>query len=220
MPIEDKIEKIRKISGSEAQKIVSEPNRDYFEALMQQKSVRVDNEDASAAQVAKETQKSLFDEVRELNTKGIQRPSPAEVAEQAESVVAQIDVLKSRLEAPGTEIQTSAQNQLRNKLNHIDESLRMALEKTGGEFKVPDVANDTSKNPVERFLGMLTHAQSQLQTLASDVRTIAQDNGSFNPANMLLIQLKVGFVAQEMELFTSMLNKGLESTKAIMNVQI
>jgi hypothetical protein len=221
MSLEDKIEKVKKISSSfEPQKIVQEPNRDYFEALMQQKSTRVDQQDATPAQVAKETQKSLFDEVRELNSKSVTRSSPTEIVTQAEDVVAQIDVLKSRLETPGAEIQTSAQTLLRNKLNHVDESLRMALEKTGGEYKVPEVAAAAPKNPVERFLGMLTHAQSQLQTLASDVRAIAQNHDSFNPANMLLIQMKVGFVAQEMELFTSMLNKSLESTKAIMNVQI
>lgn len=223
MSIEDKIEKIKKISQSpEPQKLVQEPNRDYFEALMQQKSVQVEpSQEASAAQIAKETQKSLFDEVRELNSKtaGLPRSSSTEIVSRAEEVVAQIDVLKSKLETPGAEIQTYSQNVLRNKLNHIDENLRMVMEKTGSEYKTAEVA-PASKTPVERFLGMLTHSQSQLQTLAEDVRTMATNKESITPANMLLIQLKVGFIAQELELFTSMLNKALESTKTIMNVQI
>jgi len=41
-----------------------------------------------------------------------------------------------------------------------------------------------------------------------------------SPATMLLIQIKVGYIQQEIELFTSMLNKALESTKTIMNVQV
>jgi hypothetical protein len=37
---------------------------------------------------------------------------------------------------------------------------------------------------------------------------------------MLAMQVKVGFVQQEMEFFTGMLNKALESTKTLMNVQV
>jgi hypothetical protein len=37
---------------------------------------------------------------------------------------------------------------------------------------------------------------------------------------MLRIQLKVGYITQEVEFFTAVLNKALESTKTIMNVQV
>jgi hypothetical protein len=75
-------------------------------------------------------------------------------------------------------------------------------------------------SPIDRFLGMLTHSQTQLQSLASDVVKLQGPDGNITPANMLLIQIKVGHISQEIELFTSMLNKALESTKAIMNVQV
>jgi hypothetical protein len=47
------------------------------------------------------------------------------------------------------------------------------------------------------------------------------DNGKqFTAADMLAMQIKVGYVQQEIEFFTSLLNKALESTKTIMNVQV
>ena len=52
--------------------------------------------------------------------------------------------------------------------------------------------------------------------------TVEQFNltGQITPANMLAIQMKMGYVQQQIELFTSLLNKALESTKTIMNVQV
>jgi hypothetical protein len=73
---------------------------------------------------------------------------------------------------------------------------------------------------MERFLGLLTHSQAQLGNLAGDIKGITTMDKELSPATMLLLQVKVGYIQQEIELFTSMLNKALESTKTIMNVQV
>jgi hypothetical protein len=46
------------------------------------------------------------------------------------------------------------------------------------------------------------------------------NNKEITPANMLRIQMKVSYMQQEIEFFTAVLNKALESTKTIMNVQV
>jgi hypothetical protein len=69
-------------------------------------------------------------------------------------------------------------------------------------------------------LGLLTHGQTQLDTLTKDIGIMRQQQGEINPADMLLIQIKVTHIQQEIELFTSILNKALESTKTVMNVQV
>jgi hypothetical protein len=74
--------------------------------------------------------------------------------------------------------------------------------------------------PIDRFIGFLTHGQYQLQKLASDVQMMHLNKEEISPASMLAIQIKVGYVQQEIEFFANMLNKALESTKTIMNVQI
>lgn len=217
----DKIDKIKKISGKvKAHAPQLEPNKDYFEALMRQKKVK----DQTAIETQQETPtkiNSVFDEARVMNEKPnyATRSSPTEVVAQAEDVVAQIDMLKTKLETPDLEIKSSVQTVLRNKLNHIDESLKVALDKAGVEYLPPEKSEGMSK-PIDRFLRLLTHSQNQLETLAGDVKTMATMEGELSPANMLLIQIKVAQIQQEIELFTSMLNKALESTKTILNVQV
>lgn len=218
-----KIDKVKKISQevSRPEGPSREANKDYFEALMNQKRVKVDHVAEVQKQSAKQVENSLFDEVRELSHKvdGTAKISPVEVASQAESLVAQIDTIKDQLSAPGIQIKDSVQTLLRNKLSHIDESLKVALNRAGVEYKPPEKSTSMA-GPIDRFLGMLTNAQNQLQTLGSDIRTLAADSGSFTPATLLVIQMKVGLISQQMELFTSMLNKALESTKTLMNVQV
>lgn len=215
----DKIDRIKKVSGK-IQPQALEPNKDYFEALMRQKEVKTEPAITEASELPKKI-RSLFDEAREISQKPeyASRSKPIELVAQTEDIVAQIDVLKTKLETPDLEIKNSVQTILRNKLTHIDDSLKVALEKAGVEYVVPEKSDGMSK-PIDRFLGMLSDSQNQLETLASDVRLLTEKGEELSPANMLLIQIKVGQIQQEIELFTSMLNKALESTKTLMNVQV
>lgn len=229
----DKIEKVKAITKKlkpEAPGL--EPNQDHFEALMRQRSTKVEptaneqqnvaaKEVANTEQVTK-VENTLFDEVRRLNQKveNVSRTaSPQDLVVQADDVVSQIGSLKDKLETPNLDIKSSVQTLLRSKLDHIDDNLKIVMDKAGLEYTPPEKATSFAK-PIDRFLGMLTHAQSQLETISSDVKILAESKQELSPANMLLIQIKVASIQQEIELFTSMLNKALESTKTIMNVQV
>lgn len=217
----EKIDKIKKISSKlERAQQIQEPNKDYFEALMKQKSVSTEKTEGLSDEAAEASKATLFDEAKNLNQRKeiATRSAPSELVARAEDVIAQIDTLKTKLETPDLDIKSSVQTLLRNKLNHIDESLKVALDKTGSEYVKPERSEGMSK-PIDRFLGLLTRSQNQLETLASDVKAMTVEN-ELSPASMLLIQIKVAKVQQEIELFTSMLNKALESTKTIMNVQV
>lgn len=218
----DKIDKIKRITSKlRPQAPINEPNKDYFESLMKQRRVEPSNTEAVAKDTPEKTLNTLFDEAKTANqiADNSTRSTSKELVVQAEDVIAQIDMLKTKLETPDLEIKNSVQTLLRNKLNHIDDSLKVALEKSGSEYASPEKSAGMSK-PIDRFLGLLTHSQNQLSTIAGDVKTMAMSEHELSPANMLLIQIKVHQVQQEIELFTSMLNKALESTKTIMNVQV
>lgn len=150
----------------------------------------------------------------------IKKSSPADVVAQAHNVISKIDEIKTKLATPNLELKSSIQSQLKNKLSHIDENLKIALSKAGVEYKAPTEKASGVTNPIERFLGFLTDGQSQLKNLASEVETMHLKKGEISPASMLLVQIKVGYIQQELEFFTSLLNKALESTKTIMNVQV
>lgn len=229
----EKIEKIKKI-GKELkanEPVERIPDKEKFDALMRQENdkqaTQVQNASAQAkaneSQAPKET-RSLIEEIgnasrSDLNPNANKYPSTQQLVAQTKDVVTQIDALKQTLSTPDMQIKSSVKNLLRNKLSHVDDNLKVALDKAGVEYTPPDaVAAD--QNPIQHFLGLLTHSQYQLEHLAGDVQLMHANRAEITPANMLLIQIKVGFIQQEMEFFTSVLTKSLESTKTIMNVQI
>lgn len=190
------------------------PNKEHFTTLMQPDSLPVAGQEAAKT--------SFMDEIRNLQKKvdSISEASPDTVLRKTHEVIAQIEEVKGKLSQAGTEVNGSVGSLLTNKLSHVDESLKVALNRAGTEYQAAPVAAAGSQNPIERFLGFLTHGQSQLQNLAKEVNQMHLNKTEITPANMLAIQIKVGYVQQEIEFFTAILNKALESTKTIMNVQV
>jgi hypothetical protein len=163
-----------------------------------------------------------LDEVSKLNknVNNISKTSPENIKSQAKGVISQMENVKTQLSHAGSDIKPSYQTLLRNRLTHIDDSLKIALNKAGVEYTPPTAATGAgSSNPIHKFLGYLTNSQHQLENLNVAIDQFS-GSGQINPANMLAIQVKMGYVSQQMELFTSLLNKALESTKTIMNVQV
>jgi len=162
-----------------------------------------------------------MDEVSKLNknVSNISSSSPENIKAQAKDAIAQIEKVKTQL-SQATEIKPSYQTLLRNRLTHIDDNLKIALNKAGVEYTPPPAATGAgSNNPIQKFIGFLTNSQNQLNTLDVSIDKF-NTTGQITPANMLAIQMKMGYVQQQIELFTSLLNKALESTKTIMNVQV
>lgn len=230
-----KISAIEKVgSSSDKSKIIEEaldptvrvpPDREHFDGLMKHDVEKTPSFVNTSSSVGATESISLMDQIRELNTKvdKVSKASPDTIVAQATEVIQQIEEVKTKLAVPGVEIKGSVQTLMNNKLSHIDESLKIALNRAGVEYS-PQVAQAPSTSslagPIEKFIGLLTHGQYQMQNLSNEVSKMGGANSSFTPADMLAIQIKVGYVQQEIELFTNILNKSLESIKTIMNVQI
>lgn len=225
--LEDKVEKVKKVSKAEQKAAMPEvaeelqrigPNKDHFDDLMKQtksEKVSLDKVDPSRRG------SSLIDEVQASGSK-IDKPTvvtPTELIAQTEQAVTKMEGLKAKLQQPGTELRSSTVPLLQNKLTHIDENIKVALNKAGVEHKAA-APIEPSNNPIMRFMGFLTDGQYQLNTLASQVEKWHLNGKEISPATMLSLQIKVGYISQELEFFSSLLNKTLESTKTIMNVQV
>lgn len=165
---------------------------------------------------------SLMDEVRNINAQvsGIGKLSSEDLKNQSKQLIAQIDTVKTQLNQSSPDIKSSYQTLLRNRLTHIDDNLKIALSKAGVEYTPPTPAVTGTKNPIEKFLGMLTNSQRQLEHLDQTIETLGARGNQLTPANMLAIQIKVGYMQQQIELFSNLLNQALQSTKTIMNVQV
>lgn len=225
MAMEDKVEAIKKIGGSStgAEKVTKVANRDYFESLMlqQQQHQQQQTKSQEVEAAANSKKPTLMDQVADLNRKveNVKKIQPPDIVAQAQEVIARMSEIKEQLALPDQSIKPAYRNLLKNKLTHIDENLKIALSAAGVE-NVPPLSAATTNNPIDRFLGFLTHGQAQLQTIAKEVETMHLNKNNLNAASMLAVQIKIGFVQQELEFFSSVLNKALESTKTIMNVQV
>jgi hypothetical protein len=217
----EKVEEISKVSSTKKSSEIDSPvvervapDKELFDQMMGK---------PGQAAAAGDTEKARFmDEVRELQKKveGLAKVSPDTLIHQSQSTIGQIEEVKKKLAASKDELQDpSVQEVLSNKLEHIDEHLKAALNRTGSEY-IPLASTQKTENPIERFLGFLTHGQYQLQKIADEVHNMHLNKNEISPANMLVIQLKMGYVQQEIEFFTAVLNKSLESTKTVMNVQV
>lgn len=219
--VADKIEQIKKLGKSSDPVAVKRvPDQERFDSLVNQEAA-TKQQATAAQQTDAPRQRTLMEEVRDLNYKvdQVRRTTPDDLVAQAKDIIGQIDHLKKTLAEPDVKIKSSARTLLRNKLTHIDESLQIALTKAGVEYVPPEEPTGLAA-PMERFLGFLTHSEAQLETLANEVNAMHLRKEEIAPADMLLVQIKVTQVQQELEFFTALLNKALESTKTIMNVQV
>lgn len=222
---QEKIEKIEEIGETRASNPAMEqaepevrvaPNKELFDSLLAKPQ---EVEPASGRKIDTNSS-SLIDEVSQMGRRVDQvQTSPQLLVAQSQEVITKIEELKEKLSTPNLEIKDSTKSALRNKLLHIDENLRIALDKAGIEY-TPPVASATPQTPIERFLGLLTNGQKNMDSLAQNVQAIHANGKEISLGTMLLLQTKVNAVQQQLEFFTNVLNKALESTKTIMNVQV
>lgn len=225
MPVHDKIEKIDALLEGDSKGVASldkdiqrtQPVEGKFESVMdhnlpERASVRRFNENA------KPTVEQLSRDVAQnnvgspLNTK--------DLVAQTQMASQKIQAIKAELEKPDLDIKKPVRGLMRNKLTHIDESLKVALSKAGQEVPAADSGGLPSISPVGNFLDQLTGAQYQLDHLGDYLQSYEATGKELSAANLLAIQLKVNTIQQELEFFTNLLNKSLESTKTLMNVQV
>lgn len=83
------------------------------------------------------------------------------------------------------------------------------------------ITTEELSKPLKTFFNFIARGERQLYGLQTDIDGIyAKGDQTINPAVLLKLQLKMTHVSQQLELFTSMLNKSLESSKTVFNTQI
>ncbi len=230
MPDEDAIERVSKISGElDGAKGLSKRtsptpleggDAEKFSSFMDRKletPVRTDP-------TAKATGVSPIDELANASSKidNLAKWNPQKLVSQTDEAIRRMDEIKKTLDDPSLSVKKSLQNLLRKRLSSVEDNLKVALSKAGIEYTpfVEDTKPAGLADPIRKFVGYLTHGQDQLEKLSVKLHEMGLTGQEFSAANMLGLQIKVGRIQQELEFFTSLLNKALESTKTVMNVQV
>jgi len=228
MALEEKIERVASIDEKETlvdkmeTKVAerTQPVEGKFESIMDKKLPEQD----AALKTAASDKPNVEDIAREQAQ--VQNQNQAvtnhDLVAQTTEASQRVEQIKAELETPNLDIKKPIRRLMRNKLTHIQDDLRIALSKAGTEpVEAPQVAAGQGvPNVATKFFDHLTHSQYQLDHLGSYLQAMVDTGKELAPANMLAIQIKVNKVQQELEFFTNLLNKSLESTKALMNVQV
>lgn len=194
------------------------------------------NSEHFARLLAEKTNEAQQAKTQEL---AIQRPTPIEASQntqrrvihhkddmwqglitESEANINKISSLKQQLETNNIELSRPVRSSMQRSLVHVDESLKIALSKVGVDYTPPVAQASGLVAPVQKFLGYLSNGQNQLEALSNQLTTLNATDQHITPSNMLALQLKMGVITQQIEFFSSLLNKCLESTKTIMNVQV
>jgi hypothetical protein len=213
------LKKINQVSPQE----IFLPDRD-FRVVLQEQNLQA--QATSKGGIEQEGMRpSLLEEARKANNSTItsKNLTTKELAAQLETTVKQMDTVKLQLGQANIDIKNAVQRNMQKKLKNVDSSIKTALNKVGTNPQAIEAGHEPENSimtPIERFLGMLTQSQNDLNLLSNDVMNLASADRTSSPAMMLTLQMKVSRIQYEVELFSNLLNKALESTKTIMNVQV
>lgn len=116
------------------------------------------------------------------------------------------------------------ESQLSGKIVHIESALKSVLRTAGVEVnpQIESRVTGSMKNPLVKFLNYLTQNDQQMGSMLDEINSInvGADKPPLTAGEMLAIQAKLGFIQQQLEMFSGILNKALESVKTVMNVQV
>jgi hypothetical protein len=232
----ERIERVEKVDPTKSTvevlptEEVSAPDKVKFDAALTRADTKWDSVNPKTTLVAAEDPVQKLNPIDQMSMSShkIDRLKPVTV----DQIVEQADDLRARIQAPISKIQEVQAQQpqtrispahdalLTDKLIHVDTSLKTALNKVGVEVSASEIQQNYGQSPLVKFLNYLSNSDRQLYTLIGEVNSMQNAKERLTPEKLLAVQIKLGFVQNELEFFTNVLNKALEGTKTIMNVQV
>jgi len=159
-------------------------------------------------------------------------PTPSKVTPTPKQLESQAADLRRQMNRPRAVLIDTVENQpavlsnlnpndvntLSGHIEHVDRELQDVSQLTTGVEVGSSIPKE--KSPGVRFLNFLTESDKKLGTIVDEISNLQKSPNRLTPSTLLAVQVKLGFIQTEMEFFTATLNKALESTKTLMNVQI
>lgn len=236
---EQSVEKIERVEKTDVSKAaleiasteeVSAPQKVKFDEALARAETKWDSANPKTNLVAAENPVQKLSPIDQMsaNSHRIERLKPVTV----DQIVQQADDLRANIQAPIAKIEEAQKANpstrlspahdalLTDKLIHVDSSLKTALNKVGVEVTAQEIQKNVGQQPLVKFLNMLSNSDRQLFTLVGEISALQNSKERLSPEKLLAVQIKLGFVQSELEFFTNVLNKALEGTKTIMNVQV
>lgn len=130
--------------------------------------------------------------------------------------------ISSALSTPNLKLKQSQKYLLKNKLTSAKAHLRSANSKLGTD-PIPDDKEEgesASKNPFGKFLSLVTDGQNQLQAAQHQLKSMDNTGSNINPAELLLVQIKLNKAQQEIEYSSIILSNAVSDIKMLFGIQL
>ena len=238
MPSHEDFKRIEPISGSEPTKVQFSteategegPSKVKFDnAVARADPSKVERRDIAAAQepaIAEAKKPSLMEIATRVTVEPAKvTPTPKTLADQAADLRRQMErpraVLMDEIQSRPAVVENlkpSDIDSLSGHIEHVDRGLRDVSQLTTGVEIGSLVPKE--KSPAVKFLNFLTESDKKLGNFVDELKGLKMGQQRLTPETLFAVQVKLGFIQTELEFFTATLNKALESTKTLMNVQI
>jgi hypothetical protein len=146
-------------------------------------------------------------------------PTLGSIQGQLQAASGSLGDIKNQLHTKGLKLKQSEKYLLRNKLSQADDHLRGANKFMGGDPGNPPDLNG-KKNPIARFLTLVSDGQNQLNSAANQIQNLNTSGKHINAGELLLVQVKLQKAQQELDYSSVLLGKAVDVIKTLFNIQI
>lgn len=146
-------------------------------------------------------------------------PTFASIQDQAKMAQTTLGDVSNQLQTPNLKLKQSTKYLLKNKLNSANGYIKSASEKMGANI-VDQEEVPSGASPLDKFLGLVTSGQNQLQAVQDQMKQVAAKGESMSPGDMLLIQVKLSKAQQQITFTSMLLGKAMDNLKTFMNIQL
>lgn len=143
-----------------------------------------------------------------------------------DSLLAQINMsqatigdIQKHLNTPNLKLNRAQKYLLGNKLADAKAHITSATSKVGVEAPQPKEVTPGS-TPLSKFLSILTDGQYQLEAAKNQLEKMKGDGKTVNPAELLLMQVKLGKAQNEIEYSSVLVSKAVDSMKQLFSIQL
>lgn len=128
-----------------------------------------------------------------------------------------LDDMSNQIQTPGLKIKTQDRDALLNNLGQANDNLRAANTKLGVN---PGPEPKPLEGPLGAFVSLINGGAQQIAQAKQQLVNISQTPDTLNPAEMLMVQVKMNQAQQQIEFSSVLLSKVVDDFKQLMNVQI
>ncbi len=153
---------------------------------------------------------------QDMNAAG---PSMDTVVAKANESQATLGDIANQLGTPNLKLNHSQKYVLQNKLGNASDLLRSANVRLGANPGEPPNLS-AATGPLGKFLSLVNDGTAQIANAKQQISSISSQGTEINPADMLLIQMKLNKAQQELEFSSILLSKAVDDFKQLMNTQI